>query len=757
MRRTAMFYGLFVAILFSPFLLRGEVFVPGDFLPFIFPWRAYIDHFPHNVELFDVPVFFYPQDVFLNTSLKRGEIPLWNPHIFSGHPAVASGQSGFLYPPRLLFHWLLSPAVAKTWIQLLHLLGMGLAMNWFLRIRGFKLYPAALGGLVWMGNTYVTSWLEFEHVAIAGMFLPLLLVCFEKALSGKEAFWWVLPVLGALSLHSGHLQINLYTGAVFLVYAAVRLGEEGKREHLLRFAGVGVLTLGLAAPTVLPFLELLGESQRAPLNLEANAASLWSIILSFLSPDLFGNPTKGFLFNRCPANLIYPEFACFVGMIPLIFALSARGKQARIWQGVALFCVVAASAPFGLSLPLLNRFIPGRILYFVVFCLAYLAALGAEQAQEDAGPARRVSLGLGMVWFLLLGVIGYLLVNPQPLVDWWKANPGGIKLPPLDSNQEQFVSAFRATYAWNLQLLLPLLGCLLVYVRPRAHQVLLIITGFELVWFALGFNTTVKADRMLPTTPEIEAMTTSNRVASIECANYNTLTPYGLSLVNGYESLVYRRYALALSQAEPESNLSMRSLSFRRLDMPILDALSLEYALVRPGKDLATPGWTVVKKGEGGTVYHNEQAQPRAFLVGAVRPLTQLTDLQSFDPSQEAFVTAPPPSDLAPGSGEVRWLHTKANSLELSVTTETTQLLVVTDSFYPGWTCTVDGAPVPLFAANLASRGVYLSPGTHMVRMEFRPESFRNGLVGAMISGLLIGILWLLPLVRKRESSAPEK
>ena len=165
----------------------------------------------------------------------------------------------------------------------------------------------------------------------------------------------------------------------------------------------------------------------------------------------------------------------------------------------------------------------------------------------------------------------------------------------------------------------------------------------------------------------------------------------------------------------------------------------------------------MVKEGDGGTVYHNEQAQPRAFLVGAVRPLRQLSDLQSFDPSKEAFVTAPPPSDLEPGSGEVRWLHTKADSLELSVTTETTQLLVVTDSFYPGWTCTVDGAPVPLFAANLASRGVYLSPGTHMVRMEFRPESFRNGLVGAMISGLLIGILWLLPLVRKRESSAPEK
>jgi len=74
MRRAALLYGLLAGIVFAPFLLTGQVFVPGDFLSFIYPWRAYQSGFPHNVELFDVAVFFFPQDIFLNESLKNGGI-----------------------------------------------------------------------------------------------------------------------------------------------------------------------------------------------------------------------------------------------------------------------------------------------------------------------------------------------------------------------------------------------------------------------------------------------------------------------------------------------------------------------------------------------------------------------------------------------------------------------------------------------------------------------------------------------------------
>jgi hypothetical protein len=755
-RKAAILYGLFVGLVFAPFFLLGEVFVPGDFLTFIYPWKAYSEGFPHNIELFDVTVFFYPQDVFLNESLKAGVLPLWNPHIFNGHPSVASGQSGFLYPPRLLAHFLFSTAVAKTLLQLTHLFGMGLAMFWFFRVKGFGIPASLLGGLVWMGNTNVSSWMEFEHVPIAGMYLPLLLVAFEKAVGGKSRWWLALAPLGALCLHSGHLQISLYMGGIFLGYVVARLISLRRWDASLKFLGVGVLTVGLSAPTVVPFMELLSNSQRISLNLQDNAAGLGSIILSLFNPDIWGNPTTGFLLNRCTANLIYPEFACFAGVVTLVLAVTARGKEAGVLKAVSIVSLILASSTLPIALPLLDRFIPGRILLVLVFCLAYLAVIGAEQLQTSEWNqtwCRRLGGLAGVFWLAVLGYVFYLLQQPNMLVEWWQANPQLVKLPPIGVSEEEFLNAFRANYSWNPQLLVTLVGPAILVFRPSKVQALIAVTLVELVLFSSGFNSSVPRDSLFPSTPEIQQMQgTDRRVLSINCANYNTLNPYGLSLVNGYESLVDRRYGLAVSQTEPGQPLPMRSLDFHRLDLPMVDALSVEYVILPPFMEKDASGWELVLEAEGGKVYRNDEALPRWFLLGKVAPLHNLTQLQSFDPSNEAFVSKPPPPNLQPGQGTVKLGSETANSLELLVETETTQLLVVTDAYNPGWKCWVNGQRVEVFPTNMASRGIYLNAGVHRVEFRFQPDSFVWGMRAVVVCLLITIVLFGLSF-RKSEVS----
>lgn len=751
MRRALALYGLVIGVIFAPFLLTGKVFVPGDFLAFIYPWRAYLSGFPHNVELFDVTTFFYPQDVFYNEALKRGQFPFWNPWIFSGHPIVASGQSGFLYPPRLVLHGLFSPGVAKTWIQLIHLFLAGLSMRWFLTLRGFSALPATLGGLVWMGNSFTTSWLEFEHVPIAAFYLPLMLGSLDRATQGDRRWWLALSMAGALTLHSGHLQVNLYTGAILLAYAAYRLGRSRNLSHLLYFALSGLLTLGLAAPTVLGFLELLQNSQRVPLDPGANAASLPSLALSLLNPDLWGNPTKGFLINRCRANLIYPEFACFVGLAPLALAVIARGPRASALKAVSLLCLILAAAPFSLSLPLLGRFIPGRILHVLMFCLSCLACLGAEQwLREDRIKElmRRCLVLLGGLWFALLGIILYLTLEPSHLMQWQSQNPQLVKLPPSGVSEETFLQAFRQTYLLNPQIWLTTLGLAGLWLVRRRAEWFLVLTACELALFAAFFNTSVPPAGLFPSTPEIKALQQSQgRVVGLGAANYNLLVPYHLSLVNGYESLVPNRYATGLRQAEPETPLPMRSLAFRRTDRPILDALSLDHAILPPGQELQAEGWEQVFSGNGGTVYRNSQAIPRAILLGQVRPLRDLQELQAFNPSQEAFVSLAPPPDLKPGGGSVRWLEDTPNRLSLAVECDSTQLLLLTDSYDEGWKVEVNGSEAPLFAANLVSRGVYLTAGRHTVTYSFEPHYLRLGFAlasGSFVVLVMLMILWSL-------------
>jgi hypothetical protein len=46
---------------------------------------------------------------------------------------------------------------------------------------------------------------------------------------------------------------------------------------------------------------------------------------------------------------------------------------------------------------------------------------------------------------------------------------------------------------------------------------------------------------------------------------------------------------------------------------------------------------------------------------------------------------------------------------------------VLTDTHYPGWVVTLDGAPTTLHRADLSLRGVSLPPGAHTVTFSYRP------------------------------------
>jgi hypothetical protein len=52
-------------------------------------------------------------------------------------------------------------------------------------------------------------------------------------------------------------------------------------------------------------------------------------------------------------------------------------------------------------------------------------------------------------------------------------------------------------------------------------------------------------------------------------------------------------------------------------------------------------------------------------------------------------------------------------------------VLVVSDLLAPGWFATVDGRPQLIFQANYLFRGLLLGPGTHTVRMEYRPPEWK--------------------------------
>ena len=71
-----------------------------------------------------------------------------------------------------------------------------------------------------------------------------------------------------------------------------------------------------------------------------------------------------------------------------------------------------------------------------------------------------------------------------------------------------------------------------------------------------------------------------------------------------------------------------------------------------------------------------------------------------------------------------------------------TGMVILADSYYPGWQATVDGRSAPIWEAYGAIRGVVVPAGDHQVEFRFRPGSVYLGaglfLLGLLATGVLV-------------------
>jgi hypothetical protein len=145
-------------------------------------------------------------------------------------------------------------------------------------------------------------------------------------------------------------------------------------------------------------------------------------------------------------------------------------------------------------------------------------------------------------------------------------------------------------------------------------------------------------------------------------------------------------------------------------------------------------------------VFENVQAMPRAFVVpGAAAMPTggELAALKANDFRRTVLLTT---SDALPPNGTqqgravvVTDYRPNRVALQLDGRSESC-FLVLTDVWFPGWVCRVDGAEVPIYRANHAFRGVAIPAGARQAVFTFEPRSY---LIGWWISALSLGLLVL--------------
>ncbi|MBP7961098.1 MAG: polysaccharide biosynthesis C-terminal domain-containing protein [Caldilineaceae bacterium] len=319
---------------FGPVLFPGwggSTLLPFDNLYSFEPFRSMLPGLvPHNNLLSDLVLENFEWKLHIQRAFAAGQIPLWNPDIFTGIPFFAAGQASVAYPLSLLFY-IFPIEAAYGWFTALQLAIAGINMYIFGRVLRLRPVAALFVGLVFMFSGFMIVSVVFTMVIAAASWLPLVLAVIELIIrkqeeKGVESFRPIPYVIvgaaaiGVMTL-AGHPEFFYYTLLVSGMYAAVRLGlawgeikAKGKRQSakgkrggqsdspfairivklagwLLVMAGLGI---ALGAVQLIPLYELV------TLNFRAGSASYQDVIgwawpsrhvLTFGLPDVFGNPS----------------------------------------------------------------------------------------------------------------------------------------------------------------------------------------------------------------------------------------------------------------------------------------------------------------------------------------------------------------------------------------------------------------------------------------------------------------------------------
>jgi uncharacterized membrane protein YfhO len=85
------------------------------------------------------------------------------------------------------------------------------------------------------------------------------------------------------------------------------------------------------------------------------------------------------------------------------------------------------------------------------------------------------------------------------------------------------------------------------------------------------------------------------------------------------------------------------------------------------------------------------------------------------------------------------------NGLSLLVRAREKSLLVVSDTYYPGWKAFVNGKETKIYRADYAFRAIPLDAGTHRVEFIYDPISLKLGAGGTLVGSIGCVVLLLAP------------
>ncbi len=698
------------SVLFFYPLFQGQLPFPGHLLVSFFSpfkeitWPGYPIGVPRQDLLgFDTVRMIYPWQSFTIRELKSGRLALWNPHSFAGAPHLANWQSAVFFPPNWLYLVLPQP-VAWTILSFLQPVLAAVFAYLFLRHK-FKSQTATIMATAYGFSGWLAVWLEWNSLGFAYAFLPLALLLLDKLHPLA-----ILPL--TLITLSGHPQVSLLILIFCFIYGLSR------RLPIRWLTLVFGLSLLITAAQWLPTAEYYREASRefssSEFKLE-NTTLPWKQLVTLFAPTYFGHPATGNFWGQ--NNFV--ETTSFIGTAIFLLALIGWHKSFFGWASLAILIWVLPTPLTQLlkvvSIPLLSTSVISRALILLPICLTVLAATGLERIK----PSRLKKLFVFTSLFILSLVI-FAILEPT----------------------------HTPTTLRNLVIPIGVSFFALIILRLKWYWLFIPLLLFDLGFFAKKTLTFTEPEFIFPQVTVInflQATAGCDRIGAEKASNIEANLPlyYGLSTPEGYDALYPRRIGELVWASQTGKYLADFSRSTvvvpqfeNQLNQRIMNLLSLKYILNQNRNlSLSPDTFPLLWEQDNWQVYANTAALPRAKLFSAYQLIpdsqTAIATLldSKFDYQNILVLFESPPFEpqLDPTATAT---ITEYLPQQVVITTQSSQpqLLLLNDTFYPGWKVTIDGQPSQILRANHAFRAIALPAGDHQVVFNYDPLSVKLGM-----------------------------
>jgi membrane protein YfhO len=732
----------------------------------------------------DLVPYFYPMRFSLAQSFHAGALPLWEQHQAMGFPLLADFQSGSFYPPHLLLA-VLPFVVALRMLFILHYLVAALGTYRLCRYWNYSPVVALTGSLMFtLGGTTISLMNLLNHFQTA-VWLPWVILFGEKYLTGPSwrSFLAFVAIVLVQFLAGSPEMYAMSSTLLFLDTMRLKTANPTVtwKKNVLLLAAATLTVACLAMAQLLPTIELIGESRtrRVMSLVEATAWSFRPLeLINLFFPDkhvdfALARPLRPFFSETVPW-LASHYLGALAGVAILCWAWYAPKREKIVLVFLVVLSLILAFGNYTGVYPAILRHVPFLSLFrfpekFFFFTFALLVFISIKGVHELIDTK---SEGKAPVWFsgsiVLLLTALYILFRLDSLpvtrfISW--ARGSAITFSSLEF-ASLMLTRFEIQIALSFGIFVLVAGKVFGFIRKSLFGALIatvVLIDLGSVHRPIQLLAKVELHNrslILPEPPAEPARlfykpaggslhpsqfffsTPPKSFEDFSAMVFRDLLPdtgifYGFDYMQEIDALGRWPYTTFLLVANelPQDAL------YR-----LLGALNVKYVVSFFPLDSRGIVFERQFPELSSWLYRIDSVTPRAYTVNrASVELNRFSVVKrlasaDFKPLEEVILEHP--VELAPAAGfrGIAKIERYENqTVQLRASLNAAGILVLADSFYPGWHVYVDGKEEEVLRANLFFRGVKLTAGEHRVEFRYLPQSFR---IGAMIS--LASILGLI-------------